>query len=403
MQNWASLVRCTLVLAATTLSAAAWAHTFTINQIDWRSDTGGYLVQNSEWGTVNIQFLPGDESEFVFTPAGFIGYVQVVTSLAAGAPYNWAVENMLMLFPSASDFDGRLPDSFSFNLGVPRGHDVTLDHEFRVAVLITPHPLTSMPYVPLYLESYIVPVIHEDWLWGNGLAGEVVPSTAENFVAFADDTNVKTEAKIQKIKESDIEAIDEEINGCGPGGAARSLRYLAQQNLIKLNQTGPQVYNTLKTKAYMNTGLGAGGKGTTNDNFQKGKDAYSKALNLKVMTDTTATAGVLQTDIMDPMNKGADVEIVIKRGKNDKGEDQLGHIAFVSEIILTRDKKTDDVTSFKVKYIDDPRQGNGKAENEGHWLEFDVTYDNQHRETIVLKGWGPGATLDQFFLEKKAP
>ena len=53
-----------------------------------------------------------------------------------------------------------------------------------------------------------------------------------------------------------------------------------------------------------------------------------------------------------------------------------------------------------MKYIDDPRQGNSKAENEGHWLEFDVTYDNQMRETIVLKGWGPGATLDQFFLEK---
>ena len=322
-------LRCALLFAVAIMSTAAWSHTFTINQISWRSDTGGYLAQNSEWGTVNIQFLPGDESEFVSTPAGFIGYIQVVTTLAGGAPYNWAVANMPMIFPSASDFDGRLPDSFNFNLGLPRGQDATLDHEFRAAVLITPQPLTSMPYVPLYLESYIVPVIPEDWIWGNGLAGEVTPSTAENFVAFADDTSVKSEAKI-KIKETDVEAIDEEINGCGPGGAARSLRYLAQQKLITLNQTGQQVYNTLKTKNYMNTGLGAGDTGTTNANFQKGKDAYSKANNLNVDDRHTATAGVLKTDIMDPMNNGADVEIVFKKGKNQMGQDQLGHIAFVS-------------------------------------------------------------------------
>ncbi len=399
MKNQVSRLRCTLLLAMTLTSLGAWSHTFTIHQISWGSDTGGYLVQNSEWGTANIQFGPGDESEFVFTPAGYIGYVQVVTAVAAGGPYNWAVQNMPLIFPSASDFDGRLPDSFNFNLGLPRGENLTLDHDFRGAVLITPHPLTSMPYVPLFLEQYVVPVTAEDWLWGNGLAGEVAPSTAENFVAFADDANEKTEAKI-KIEETDVEAIDEEINGCGPGGAARSLRYLAKQKLITLNQTGQQVYDTLKGKAFMNTGLGVKGTGTTDANFQKGKDAYSKARNLKVVTDGTFTAAVLQTDIMNPMNQGGDVEIVFKKGKNDQGQDQLGHIAFVSQILLTSDKKTGNVTSFKVRYIDDPKQGDSKAENEAHWLEFDVTYDNQMKETITLKGWGPGATLDQFFLEK---
>ncbi len=380
-----------LIVVVVALGPIAFAHTFSIHQINWLSPNGGYLLQNSEWGTVNVQFLPGDESEFVATQDGYFGYLQVVTWPGmGGVAYNWAVANKLILIRNTAGFAGRLPDAFSFNLGLPRGYDVTTDRLFRTAVLITPAPLDTMPNVQLNQPQYLVPVTTEDWLWGNGLAGEIVPPLAQNFFVAADAKDKKLEAKIT-IEEKDVEAIDEEVNGCGPGGAARSLKYMEKTRKIKnLNQTAQQVYDTLKGNRFMNTQLGAGGNGTTNDNFKKGKDAYSQNKTLKIETDFTFTAGVLKSDIMDPMNAGADVEIIIERGTNQQGQKLLGHIAFVSEIILTLDAR-EEPTGFQVKIIDDPVQGDGKASNRSQWLNFKANGD--------LDGWGPGAKLDRFVLE----
>jgi len=392
--SWRATAIAGLVVACCIASAA---HTLSVQQIDWGAATGGYLVQNSDWGTVTIRFQPGDEKEFVAGPGGLSGYLQVVTFSGTGTPaYNWAVSNMLIVIPSSSTLDERLPDSFTFNIGLPRGFDASIDTVYSAGMVITATPLTEMPNIPLVQ----VAVTHVTWVWSNGLAGQVEPPPAQNFVAFADDNNEKFESKI-KIKETDVEAVNEELNGCGPGAAARSLKYLQKQGLINLNQTVQQVYDTLKGANYMMTDLGVNGKGTTNANFQAGKDKYSQNRNLKIETDATATSPFIKSDVMDAMNAGADVEIVFDKGKNDKDQDMLGHIAFVSEIILTRDKKTEDVTSFKVKFIDDPNQGNGKAENRlnGNWLEFTVTRGSDQKEKIDLKGWGKGATLTQFFVE----
>ena len=168
-----------------------------------------------------------------------LGSCEYADDLSLGIRFRWQTAGLVQLQPGIAARSGRHPRP---RISRRRANYAAAAnfHALRAALSRELHRSGNIP---------------EDWIWGNGLAGEVTPSTAENFVAFADDTSVKLEAKI-KIKETDVEAIDEEINGCGPGGAARSLRYLAQQKLITLNQTGQQVYNTLKTKNYMNTRSG---------------------------------------------------------------------------------------------------------------------------------------------------
>ena len=208
-----------------------------------------------------------------------------------------------------------------------------------------------------------MPVSQENWLWSNGYAGEIAPSLAQNFVAAPDPPDAVLKAKTT-VKEDEVIAIAEEINRCGPGAATRSLNYLAQQKLIKLTQSPLQVYDTLKSKNYMDTDPV---KGTTNMNFEKGKNAYAKKFGLKVETDGTYTSSFIVNDVMEPMKAGADVEVFFDKGKNQQMQDMMGHIAFVSEIELTRDPKAEDVKSFKVKIIDCPVQ-DGKTQKNRAFL-----------------------------------
>lgn len=359
----------------------------------------GWLRTAATWsrtqngGTANIQFLPGDESELFVSSEGYYGYVQVAVSPGAGGPYGWAVQNKLVVIPTTEDFDGRFPDTMAFNLLVRRGLHISSNLGYRAAVVITSAPLTSAPIVPLYLNQYSVPVGAEDWIWGNGPpTGINTPPQAQNYVAVADEQKDERFTSKIKIKEEDVEAVDEELNGCGPGATARSIKYLQKQGLINVNQNVQQVYTTLKGKDCMDTKIGAGQAGTTNANFEKGKKRYSDGRRLNITTEATATTPFVKSDVMDPMNNGADVEIVFYKGKNEKGEDLDGHIAFVSEIILTRDKKTEDVTGMQVKIIDDPVQGDDKAANRTLWLNF-------KGKEAKLDGWGMGAELTQFFVE----
>jgi hypothetical protein len=168
-------------LAVTSLLASfAFGHTFTVHQINWLSaaSSSGYLVQNSEWGSVNIQFAPGDEAEFFPCGVNYCGYLQVVAAPGVAAVPQWAVANMLLVV-SSGEFGGRMPDSFAFNLGVPRDFDASMDFGYSAGVVMTSAPLGNIPSIPLEALT----VTKEDWLWGNGLVGEVVPPVAQNFVA----------------------------------------------------------------------------------------------------------------------------------------------------------------------------------------------------------------------------
>ena len=90
------------------LNVSALAHTLAIHQVSWLSADGGYLVQNSEWGTANVQFVPGDEAEFFSCGSNYCGYIQVVTSSGITAAPNWAVANMLLIVSSGISMEDSL-------------------------------------------------------------------------------------------------------------------------------------------------------------------------------------------------------------------------------------------------------------------------------------------------------
>lgn len=362
------------------LSAYAFSSTLTINQVDWLQGSGGFLAQNSEWGFANFQFGPGDQGQFFSDGVGgFYGYVQLLTNPNAGSgSNNWAVQNKLMVFKDSTAFEGRLPDGITFNLGVPRGEDLTGNPNFRAYAFVTVIPLASMPIVDISGAQYQVAVGKEEWVFGGGAfvaptesdsflgeAGRVEPATAVNYVGAAPADTKREQAKI-KIKDEDVEKVKEELQGCGPGSAARSLRYLVKQGKITFAKTAQQIYEDLKAKKYMNTDLGEKGNGTFNKPFVDGKNQYAKDNKLKVTTaERVCSVGALALDL----DKGEDIEVLFKFGKNDKGKDLGGHIAFVAEIVFYENDQIQ-VTGYELRVIDTKDQKDG-AENRSHWFKFD--------------------------------
>src|SRR5664279_143666 len=264
-----SAMRRVLLAACLCVCASALASTLAINQVDWLQGSGGFLAQNSEWGMANFQFGPGDQDAFFPDGSGgFYGYLQLLTNPNAGSgSNNWAIQNKVMVFKDSTAFEGRLPDAITFNLGVPRGKDLTGNPNYRAYAFVTASPLASMPIVDISGEQYQVAVDKEEWVFGGGAfvaptalasfigeAGRMEPATAGNYLGAAPADTKREQAKI-KIKDEDVEKVKEELQGCGPGSAARSLRYLVKQGSIKFDETAQQIYEDLKTKKYMNTDL----------------------------------------------------------------------------------------------------------------------------------------------------
>ncbi len=362
------------------VGSSAFASTLVINQVDWLQGSGGFLAQNSEWGIANFQFGPGDQGQFFPDGSGgFYGYLQLLTNPNAGSgSNNWAVQNKVMVFKDSSAFEGRLPDGITFNLGVPRGDDLTGNPNYRAYAIVTATPLATMPIVDISGEQYQVAVGKEQWVFGGGAfigsntragfvgeAGEVEPATAGDYLGAAPTDTKREEAKI-KIKDEDVEKVKEELQGCGPGSAARSLRYLVKQGKIKVNKTAQQIYEDLKTKKYMNTDLGEKGKGTFNKPFVDGKNKYAKDNKLKVnTTERPCSVGAVALDL----DNGEDFEILFSFGKNDNDKDLGGHIAFVAEIVYYENNQNA-VTGYEIRVIDTKDQKDD-AENRSHWFKFD--------------------------------
>jgi hypothetical protein len=69
------------------------------DQYNWVADQGGYVAQDSDWGSVNFLIEPADTSYFTDTGNGYEGYVNVLTCVG-GQQDNWAVQNLPLFFTS---------------------------------------------------------------------------------------------------------------------------------------------------------------------------------------------------------------------------------------------------------------------------------------------------------------
>jgi hypothetical protein len=109
-----------------------------------------------------------------------------------------------------------------------------------------------------------------------------------------------------------------------------------------------------------------GAEGTFNSDILPGKDAYANNNNLPI--DTRFIPALADNPpiprLMDVLDAGGDVEIIVRWDSNRDGKvddkDKGGHMAMVTGIALYGNGQ------YQLSFVDDAKQGNGKAENNEH-------------------------------------
>ena len=391
------------------MQSSAGALQLSFEQIDWGDGLGGYNAQNSDWGRANLLFEPWDNIDLPPDGSGgFYGFVNIVTLVPAVGTPNWAVQNVPFTFASAADLADRLPDGLTFDLGVDTGSFVP---ELGYALSIDAAPV---PLIPSYSEFYAfafdpsVFVLDAVEVFGGlddslsnpaftGGSEQAAPPEAQNMVGAGVGQLIGAAARIVG-KETDVPAIDEDVNGCAPASAARSLHYMKQFHPTLSDALGsltPQeTYDELLWM--MDTQTGERARGTRYADFESGKDPFDEIMLGGGVVQTHQT-GNSSSDFDDAKNAIAnlgDVEVMIYYGKNGAGQSLGGHAAFVSQITKITDA-AGNVTGYKVDIIDDRPQGDGIASNKKTTLIVTAAGD--------LQGYGTGATIKGFQIETPEP
>jgi hypothetical protein len=341
----------------------ARAVTIGFDQVSWGNGSGGYEDQNSQWGEATLGFSGADAS--LLAPdgsGGFYGYVNVVTSVAGGSNNNWAVQNLAVSFNSLSDLTGgSLPTTVDFDLGQGDGTAVgSLNYSLSISVA----PLALQPGSPLTAAGVTAATEvdgTEDDPSEFGGEGDV---PASDFVGATAGSNIGARGRITG-NETNVPAINEAVNGCGPGAAARSLVYLSKiaPTSVTLTQTAQQIYGTLTN--YMQSSTGPNSSGTSNANFIAGKNAYFTTNGLSIVPTafTNGAAGI--SAAINCLNATGDVEMGISWGFKVVGgitNSLGGHAVFVSQITPFTNSAGGTV-AYQIRYIEDPTQGDGIASN----------------------------------------
>jgi hypothetical protein len=123
--------------------------------------------------------------------------------------------------------------------------------------------------------------------------------------------------------------------------------------------------------------MGTDANGTNDDDILSGKNEYVGDNGLPIDSDLQYWGEDFAdlSGIMDALNDGADIELLISWSGGG------GHIAMVTSIVQLADG------SYLITYVDDPNQGDGKAENEEHVIH------------VGPDGKFPGGTVDGFLVE----
>lgn len=393
---------CSMVLASNALAASV-----NFQQIDWGDGLAGFNALNSDWGRAEVALSPADTALlFADGLGGSYGYLNIVTdtSGSGGTSGNWAVQNVPLTYANTLQLEGLIPDGYMFDLGVASGVDVA---SLSFAASIDANPISSPITMgaPFAMGGATVDAANHVMGGLTDLSDPLVfggternpPPKAMNTAGAASGEMIHSSGKI-KGKESDVPAINEDVNGCAPGSAARSIHYLGRQfsglAMALGTETPQQTYEKLKMQ--MGTQVGKNGSGTTVPNFKVGKDRYDAALpGAEIMTTQTGRSAMDFMDAMNGLINCKDIEAMIYWGTDAAGKSMGGHAAFVSEITKIKDATTGAITGYKVNIIDDRPQGDGTANNTKTTLTFDAAGN--------LKGYGTGAQLIGFQIEMFVP
>ena len=374
-------------LALAVIGPRACAVTFQFDQLDWLNGTGGYTSQNSDWGRVAIGFSLSDAGSFTPFGSGYLGFVNVVTTVPSGGNNNWAVENLPVVFDSLAAFNSELPFSVRFNLGTQPGFVDVGSLSFVFSIDSTPRaiaPSGTFSFTTVGTAGALFG--GEDAPPVGGSTAQAAPPAAQNFVGVAAGNVISNRGRIAG-SETNVPAINEENSGCAPGAAARSIKYLGSMfPTASTTQTAQQVYGALTN--LMNSSTGPNGTGTVPTNFVAGKNLFFTTNNLPIMPTVVTNSFPAA---ISALNSTSDVEMGVFWGYSDAAQTSGlgGHCVFVTEIIEKRSNNT--VTGYVVNYIDDMTQGDGMSNNTKHVVMFDAAGN--------LMGYGVGAQLNSFRIE----
>jgi hypothetical protein len=378
-----------LILALALFAGAAWGQGFTpigngvslrFEQINWLGDDGTTATASSRVGLAELAF-DDTAAGLLVGPDG--AFLNLYTSLD-GASYTLSVENLYLQF---DDLDALLysnPSVF-FDLGNTEGVSIgnltfqatvtyePVDHGDATAEPDPEDPLPPPPGTatddetfrdfdsdvrvvtkrPLPLEPvYTAPVPLGDYLvggfdgGGSGQLGGMPPQPAPWRPGWRPGPGVVRPRPLGAVRvpPGGLPAVNEDRMGCAPGGVARSIRYM----LDRRGLGGPNVqniynglYNTMQTNRPRAL------SGTSGQNMVNGKAQWAAANGYNI--NTQFPAGLNQA--INALNNRGDVEINILWPGG-------GHVAMVTSISQLPNGL------IQITYIDDPRQGDGRAQNQ---------------------------------------
>ncbi len=388
-------------------------------QVDWGDGSGGYDVQNSDWGQVNVSLSLSDLSGL--TPDGFggyYGYVNIVTDVIGGSLNNWAVQNLLMYYNDIGELGaGQLPTTVYFSLGQPVGSDVT---SLGFSFTLSPTPLSLQPSGPTS-PAPVSDVLRVDGTLTDGIIpGNLSRAPARNYFGAPPASSALPGGSIVG-RTTNVPSVAESVNHCAPGSVARSLMYLSRVHpSVTITQTPQQLYAALTNAMRQAAGSGPNiftnmigsnsiSNNVTNSTFAVGKSAVAASNGIPLMplmfTNTALFGGFFGgtgspfSAAINSLNATGDVEVWLNWGTitnhNNSGTNFIlgAHQAFVTAV---RPHITSSgVVGYTIWYIDDPVQGDTNAENRLSQMTVDFNGNELNPGTNVAFSGVVGFFIEQ--------
>ena len=266
-----------------------------------------------------------------------------------------------------------------------------------------PTALTSEPGTPLTTVSVSADQIIAGTTTGAGNEGDDANAPAGDSEGappgMVPGLKFGSTAEIQTA-ETNVPAVAEQVNGCAPGAAARSLRYLGNMySSLNLTQSAQNIYGSLTNLMMSDTGPNSS-NGTTIANFVSGKNAFIMSNGLSIASTVVTTSF---SAAINALNSTGDVEMGWYQGfvvtNLPNGSIQTnslgGHCVFVAGITpVYTTNAPPQLLGYIVSVIDDPNQGGGSATNR----MYDVCFDANGNELTGNPNI-QGASLNSFRIE----
>jgi hypothetical protein len=332
-----------------------------LSQLNWLGANGADGIPRSRVGVAEFLFS-AHLGQLLRQNGG--GYVNLVLQRTRSSQSQWVVRNLYLSYKDVDAMVASTP-SVMFDLGVPNGRRM-LDSFFDVFVTVEPFGQSPLPLRPkkakIALENY-----HAGGRLDGGSELSQIPRLIGPWVC---PPVLPVRAADITVDVDDLVAVDEDVNGCAPGAVTRSIKYM-------MGNCGVPTDATETMDEDLGDDMNTGANGTTDDNLLAGKNQYVSDNDLPIDSELQYWGEDFEDlgGIMDALNAGADIEILISWSGGG------GHVAMVTSIVQLADG------SYLITYVDDPAQGDGNAENEEHVIH------------VGADGSFPGGTVDGFLVE----